>query len=384
MAPSLGRLRAFGGNRYDRFEFAGAFGDLGTLIPFVVGYITINRLDPVGILLAFGLFMIVTGLYFRSPVPVQPMKAIAAAAIARPELFSAGAIWASGLFTGFFWLLMGLTGAVGWIARATSRPVVNGIVLGLGLSFIVQGARMMEGQPLLALVAVGLTFALLSNDRVPAMPGLLAFGIVAALVQQPGLAGEIVEMPFGVRLPEVPWARVGWGDVATGVLFLGVPQVALTLGNAILATVEEHNALFPSRPLSVKAVAVSHGVMNLCGGVIGGVPMCHGAGGMAGHIRFGARTGGAVVILGAVLLALGLALGDSIGTLFKLFPLAVLGTVLLFGGLELIASVNLGADSRGDRYVMALTAGLALWNMGVAYLAGMLLWAAQARGWVRL
>jgi MFS superfamily sulfate permease-like transporter len=375
---------AKGANRYDRFEVSGAFGDLGTLVPFLVGYITINRLDPVGLLVAFGLFMIVTGLYFRSPLPVQPMKAIATAVIGHPETFSAGAIWASGLFTGAFWLLMGLTGAVRWIAKVTSRPVVFGLVLGLGLSFVMEGARMMQGQPVLALAAMALTFALLSNQRVPVMLGLLGFGLVSALVEQPGLVREVLQMPVGVRLPDFPVARLSWADLVTGVLFLGLPQAALTLGNAVIATVQEHNALFPDRPISVRSVAVSHGVMNLFGGALGGIPMCHGAGGMAGHVRFGARTGGALVILGAVLLITGLTLGDSVGTLFKLFPPAILGTILLFGGLELAASVYHRAESRGDRYVMALTAGVALWNMGLAYFVGMMLWVAQDRGWIRL
>jgi len=69
-----------GGNRLDRSELAGAFGDLGTLVPFVVGYITIARLDPQGVLLGFGLLALATGLYFRTPMPVQPMKAIATVA----------------------------------------------------------------------------------------------------------------------------------------------------------------------------------------------------------------------------------------------------------------------------------------------------------------
>ncbi|MBI4610772.1 MAG: sulfate transporter [Candidatus Rokubacteria bacterium] len=378
-------MRAWiGGNRYDRFELAGAFGDLGTLVPFLVGYITISRLDPVGVLVAFGLFMILTGLYFKSPLPVQPMKAIATAAISRPDLFTPGAIWASGLFTGVFWLVMGLTGAVNWIAKVTSRPVVAGIVLGLGLSFVVQGARMMQGQPLLALAAVVLTFALLSNERFPAMPALLGFGLVVALAQRPGLVAELTRMSLRVRLPEFPLARLTGTDLVTGIVWLGLPQAALTLGNAIIATVQEHSALFPNRPISVRAVTLNHATMNLFGSAIGGVPMCHGAGGMAGHVRFGARTGGAVVMLGAILLLIGLALGNSVGTLFNLFPPAILGTVLLFGGLELAASAHHRAESRGDRYVMVLTAGLALWNMGVAYLAGMLLWVAVDRGWLRL
>lgn len=134
-----------GRNRYDRFELAGAVGDLGTLMPFLPGYITISKVGPVGVLVAFGLFKIIVGLYFKTPVPVQPMKAIGTAAISHPGAITPGAIWASGLFTGVLWLGMGLTGAVTWIARITSRPIVQGLVLGLGLGFILEGVKMMGG-----------------------------------------------------------------------------------------------------------------------------------------------------------------------------------------------------------------------------------------------
>jgi MFS superfamily sulfate permease-like transporter len=124
--------------------------------------------------------------------------------------------------------------------------------------------------------------------------------------------------------------------------------------------------------------------MNLFGAAVGGVPMCRGAGGMAGHIRFGARTGGALVILGALLLVVALFLSDSVDTLFRLFPLPVLGVILFFGGIELAASVNGEGASRADRTVMVVTAGIALWNMGAGYVAGLVLYYAAARGVVRL
>jgi hypothetical protein len=177
---------------------------------------------------------------------------------------------------------------------------------------------------------------------------------------------------------------LSWADVVTGVLILAIPQAALTLGNAVLATAEEHNALFPQRPITVRLLAVDHGLMNLFAAPLGGVPMCRGAGGMAGHVRFGARTGGALVILGLILLVLALLFSDSVSTLFRLFPLPVLGVVLFFGGMELAASVNGEAASRADRTVMVVTAGIALWNMGAAYLAGLMLHHATSRGVVRL
>lgn len=372
-----------GGNDYTLRELAGAFGDLGTLIPFLVGYLTITRMDPVGVLVAFGVSKIAAGLYFRSPIPIQPMKAIGTAAISHPGVITPGAVWASGLFTGALWLLLGLTGAVTWIARVTSRPVIQGLVLGLGLGFIVEGVKLTEGDLPLAVVATALTFVLLSRERMPAMLALLAVGLAVALVREPGLAGELGRLSVRLRLPEFALTRLGWEDLLTGILVLGIPQAALTLGNAIVSTVEENNALFPDRPLTVRTVAIDHGVMNLVGTSLGGVPMCHGAGGLAGHVRFGARTGGALVILGALVLLTGLFLADSVETLFKVFPPPLLGVILLFGGLELASGVR-GVDwSKEERYVLYLTAGVSLWNMGAGYGVGLLLGWAFQRGWLK-
>jgi MFS superfamily sulfate permease-like transporter len=372
-----------GGNTYDVQELAGAFGDLGTLIPFLVGYITISKLDPVGVLVAFGLFKIFVGLYFKTPMPIQPMKAIGTAAITHAAAITPGAIWASGLFTGAFWMAMGLTGAVGWIARITSRPVVQGIVLGLGLGFILEGVKRMEGDLVLAVLAVALTFVLLSYERVPAMLVLLGLGATVAVVREPALLAELGRASFHLHLPEFPLGKIGWEDAVVGVMVLGLPQVPLTLGNAILATVEENNSLFPDRPVSVRGIAVDHGILNLVGTSLGGVPMCHGAGGMAGHVRFGARTGGALVILGILVLGTGLFLADSVAVLLRLFPRSILGVILLFGGLELAAGVRADGSQKSDRYVMLLTTGVSMWNMGVGYLAGLALWYAFQREWLR-
>ena len=372
------------GNTFDRSELAGAFGDLGTLVPFVVGYITINRLDPQGVLLGFGLAAVASGVYFRTPMPVQPMKAIATVAATHPSVITPAVVFASAVVTGLFWLGMALSGAVSWLAALTVRPVVRGIVLGLGLSFILEGATFMQRGPLIALPAVLMTFALLGRPRIPAMLALLGYGAFTALVLDRALLHDLGQLTPVFRLPSVRVPELSWNDVLTGTLVLAVPQAALTLGNAILATAEEHNALFPQRRVSVRLLAFDHGVMNLVAAPLGGVPMCRGAGGMAGHVRFGARTGGALVILGTVLLAGSLLFSDSLATLFRLFPLPVLGVVLFFGGIELAISVNGEPYSRAERTVLVVTAGLALWNMGVAYLAGLLLHHAVRRGLVRL
>jgi MFS superfamily sulfate permease-like transporter len=372
------------GNEFNRSELAGAFGDLGTLIPFVVGYITINRLDPQGVLLGFGLLAVATGLYFRTPMSVQPMKAIATVAVTHPETVTPGGIFVSGIVTGVFWLGMGVSGVVSWVAALTARPVVRGIILGLGLSFIAQGVSLMQRGWLVAIPGAVLTFSLLGRPRGPAMLVLLGYGGAIAMVLDASLMPDLAALAPRLRIPTLAVPSLSWADVVTGVMLLAVPQAALTVGNAVLATAEEHNALFPKRPITVRLLAVDHGLMNLLAAPLGGVPMCRGAGGLAGHIRFGARTGGAIIILGFILLVVAVLFSDSVVTLFRLFPLPVLGVVLFFGGMELAASINEEPSSRADRAVMVVTAGLALWNMGVAYFAGLLLYHASARGFVRL
>src|SRR3989442_15016405 len=142
------------GNEYSLREAAGAFGDLGTLIPFIVGYITVAKIDPSGVLVACGVFKIVAGLTYRTPVPTEPMNAMGTAAISSAGAITPAAIWASGLFTGVLWLVMGLSGAVSWIAKITSRPVIHGLVLGLGLGFLLEGIKLAQAELVLTVAAV--------------------------------------------------------------------------------------------------------------------------------------------------------------------------------------------------------------------------------------
>jgi len=372
------------GNEYNKMEFAGAFGDLGTLIPFVVGYITLNKMDPLGILVAFGCFKIFAGLYFRTPVPIQPMKAIGGMAIAHSGAISHGMIWGAGIFTGLFWLLMGLTGAVTWIEKITTKPVVRGIVLGLGLSFVVEGLSMMRQEPLWAIGGVAITLLFLNSKRFPAMLILLTYGIIVALLQKPDLWQDLSHISLRFRFPELTFARLSWKEFIDGIVILGLAQVPLTLGNAVIATVAENNEYFPDRKTTAKTIAIDHGVMNLVSTFMGGIPLCHGAGGMAGHIRFGARTGGALVILGVIVLFTGLFLSDSVSLIFQVFPRSILGVILFFAGVELALVIKDVKLVKENLFVLIVTAGTAMWNMGVAYVAGLLLYYGLQRRWIKL
>jgi MFS superfamily sulfate permease-like transporter len=370
------------GNHYGKMEWAGAFGDVGTLIPFVVAYITIVQVDPLGLLLMFGIALLASGLYYRTPLPIQPMKAIGAAAIAGG--ISPAALFGAGLTTGLFWLLAGLTGAIRPIARLATGPVVRGIMLGLGLSFMVDGVHRMASAPVLAGIALVVTYLLLANPRFPAMFLLLIIGVAAAVIMDPRLLSELARIHVGFKLPIFSLAALTWNDLLTGTLLFTLPQIPLTLGNAVIAIVAENNELFPDRKVTERKIAISQGIMNLVAPIFGGVPMCHGAGGMAGHVRFGAKTGGALVILGVILILLALFFSDSVGIIFRIFPNAILGVILFFAGAELAVTVRDIGNRKSDFYVMLLVAAFAMWNMGAAFLAGILLDRAIRRGWIKI
>ena len=380
-AGSEATVPAAARNRYDRMEWAGAFGDLGTLLPFVAAYIGVVGLDPLGVLVAFGVAMIACGLHYRTPVPVQPMKAAGAVASLQAAQGAIGpsAVYAAALVTGAVWLLLG---ASGWLARGLRRVppvVVMGVVAGLGFGFMLQGVQLMQRGWMAAALAAALLLFLLRSRRLPAMFALLLLGALLGARDHPELLQRLVEVPLGLRWPSWSLAALRWEDVLAGTLLLALPQMPLTLGNAILALRAEHDRLFPERPLRENEAALSTGLMNMLAGCVGGVPMCHGAGGMAAHVAFGARTGGAVVILGGVLLALGLFASAAVQVLFALFSAPVLGVMLFFCGLQLAAGFAWPA-ARGERVVLVACAALCIWNVAAGFAVGLLLHFLQRRG----
>lgn len=363
-------------NRYDRLEWAGAFGDLATLLPFVIAYVSVMKLDAFGVLFGFGLSMVVCGWVYRTPFPVQPMKAAGAVATtqaAQSAVITPGAVYGAGLVTGLIWLVLGSTGLAERITRWISRPVAQGVVLGLGMAFMWQGARLMADEWLLAGLGLLVVVLLAKSRRVPGIFVLLALGIAWTAVQQPALLHKLQEVRPMLRWPTRAWPTIGWNDIVLGTLFLALPQVPLTLGNAIIGVREENNRLFPDRLVTDRQVALSTGVMNVFGSAVGGVPMCHGAGGMAGHVAFGARTGGSLVILGGLLLVLAIGFSASVVALFEVIPQAVLGTILFMTGVQLAGGQFDQGRQGHESTVLLVTAGLSMWNVGIGFGVGLLL-----------
>jgi predicted benzoate:H+ symporter BenE len=374
-------------NRFDLNELGGAFGDLGTLIPFVAAYISVVKMDPAGMLLAFGSALVTVGWIYRTPFPVQPMKAIGAAAITQTSQVAAltsSTVIGAGIVTGLLWMLLAATGLAHRLVRRVPRPALLGVVMGLGFSFMLEGIRMMSQSPWIGAGLLALTLVLLARSRFPAMVVLLAIGAVIALVEQPALSADLAAIQFSPKLPAFAWPTLSWNDLWVGALFLALPQLPLTFGNALISITEENNHLFPDRPVTEKQVAFSTGLLNLWSSALGGIPMCHGAGGMAGHVQFGARTGGASIMLGVMLLAVGFFLGDSVAVLFRLFPQAVLGVILFLAGVQLALGSKEAGHDKVDRFVILTTAAFAVWNVGIAVLFGLSSYHAAKRGWLKL
>ncbi|OEY66420.1 putative sulfate/molybdate transporter [Marinobacter sp. X15-166B] len=335
---------------------SGALGDLGTLIPLGLGVVGLAGLAPVPVLLGFAVFYIATGLYYRLPVPVQPMKAVAALLLTTQV--SSQSLVASGALIGGILLLLGLTGWINGAARLIPRSVLSGLQLGLGLmlahmSFALMATSLPLGVVTLALLGITLK---LCPHWPAALIGLMVSVALGTFLGAPGLtlpeAGPAVSL-----LPELP----GIEDWQQGLSTLVLPQLALTLSNAIVLTAlvvgdyfgEQSHRVTPAR------LSVSTGLANLFLVPLGAVPMCHGAGGVAAHHRFGARTGMAPVLLGSGLLLIAFMPGGL--AMLAAIPMAGLGALLFVAAAELGVSRRLWTAKPSCWPVIAITAAVTVW-----------------------
>ncbi len=364
------------GNHYGLREWAGACGDLGTLLPFVLAYLTVLRLDPFGVLFGFGVSMIACGLLYKTPIPVQPMKAIGAVAVgtsAQAVALTPGVIQGACLVTALIWLLLGATGVARRIGGWVSTPVAQGVVLGLALALAWQGLQLMREAWLLAATGLATAWLLARATRLPGILALLLLGLAWTTWHKPDAWAALGTLGLQLRGPSLAPSLPTTQELLLGAVLLALPQAPLTLGNAIIGIRAENNRLFPERPVSERRLALSTGGINLFGAAVGAVPMCHGAGGMAAHVAFGARTGGAVVILGGVLLVLALGFSHGVMQLFSLVPPALLGAVLLITAAQLgLGQLRLGRDTRAWT-VLALTAAVSVWQVAAGLALGVVL-----------
>lgn len=360
-----------GGIRFDRNELSGAFGDIGTDLPLIVGMILAAGLHSPSVLVMFGLMQVVTARTYRMPMPVQPLKAVAVIVIT--QKIAPDVLYGGGLAIGLAMLALTFSGAIGWLARTVPKSVVRGLQLGLGFQLAMLAMRdyvRADGTPglILAAVAFVLVIALWGNRKIPPALPVVALGVAYALAFK--VTGRTFPDAVGFTLPQV--RPVSWDAIVAGFVLLAIPQIPLSLGNSILATRQIADDLFPGNTITIRKLSVTYGMMNLVNPFLGGVPTCHGSGGLVGHYTFGARTGGSIIIYGSIYLVLGLFFASGFAQVVQIFPLPVLGVLLFFeGGVLMSAIRDQGFDRRS--FLIVIITGLIAVGLPYGYALGLII-----------
>jgi predicted benzoate:H+ symporter BenE len=338
-------------------ELSGALGDLGTLLPLMLGTIAVVGLAPLPVLAGFAVFYIATAFHYRLPIPVQPMKAVAAVLLTAQ--FSPAELAASGVIIGAALLLLGVTGWITRLARLVPQSVLAGLQLGLGLALALLSLDLMATAPLVAAPTLVLLLGLLLVPAAPAaLIGLAAATLLALWLGAPGIGLQSFSAP---GFPLASWPSLA--ELQRSVSLFVLPQLSLTFTNAILLTALLANDYFGTRAAHVtpRRLSITSGLANLLLAPLGALPMCHGAGGLAAHHRFGARSGTAPLLLGVALLAVALLPGDLGPLLLAAIPTAGLGALLLMAAGELALTRRL-IDCRPSCWpVIGVTAAVTLW-----------------------
>ncbi len=343
-------------------ELAGSLGDFGTIIPLILGVSLASGMDAGYIVLFFGIWFIIVGLYYGLPIPVEPMKVIAVVAIAQE--MSAGEIAAAGLMLGVLFLLLGYGTILDTIEKWIPRSVIRGIQFGLALLLMRTAIGYLIPDPgafIAGMAIIVLGFVISRRLKVPDLSSLVLIAVAIGV----GAYINGIPAPTLLSIPHlvIPPLAVYPDALVT----LVAPQAVLTVTNAILATSLLSRDLFPPGVDSPK-LSRTIGLMNLASVPFGGMPMCHGAGGLAGQYRFGARTGGANIYAGLILVAVALVFAGP-GFLNIISP-GFYAALLVFVAIELLIH-GLKTDSYPVTGVVGILA-VAI-SMTVGFVAGMIL-----------
>lgn len=383
--------------KFNRLEFAGSIGDLGTILPIAIGMILVNGLDPSGLFFTVGVFYILSGLYFGVTTPVQPMKVIGAYAIA--TAMSASQILASGLLMGLLLMIIGVTGAITVIGKYTPKSVVRGVQLSTGTLLMAQGVKFMLGtakiqilrqsaEPYLALQTVGpvpigiiigvcgvvLTLLLLENKKLPAGLLVVFAGLIIGLIL--GTHEGLDKLRISINIPKLlPLNFPAGADFTFALLALVLPQTPMTIGNAVIADADLSRKYFGdnSKKVTHRGLCISMALGNFLSFLFGGMPLCHGAGGLAAHYRFGARTAGSNLMIGLIFILLVVFFGSRMLSIFYLMPMSILGVLLLFTGGQLALTI-MDLRARKDLFVALVILGITLAsNLAVGFVSGIVM-----------
>jgi len=324
-------------------EFIGSFGDLGTFLPIAVGMVQIVGFDAGTVLLSTGIACVLAGLVFRCPMSVQPMKALAALALC--GALTAAQVSVAGLAVGLCMLLLAAGGLMHHLNRTLPKPILRGLQMAVAFQLLIGGIRLafLNGTVIRPLLGV--------NGLLVAFAGLVLVVLwhkqtarVALVLLVCGFAGASINSPGLLDASGISLWRPGISNLEVSAfsgLWLGaLPQLPLTLLNSVFAVSLLAGQLFPKSQhrTTPTRIGVSIGLMNLFVFIFGGMPLCHGSGGVAAHHRFGARSHVAVIIRGATLMLLGLLFGRAAMAWMLAFPTSLLGVFLFIAGTGLARS----------------------------------------------
>ncbi len=353
-------------------ELAGSTGDWGVLLPLAAGYIVVCGLEPAGFLFVIGLANLLTGLIFRLPLSIEPMKVLAIVAIA--QAWSPSMIYSAAFAMGGLWLFFAFSGLMQWVARITPDPVVIGIQVSLGIILIIKAMEMLSSWWILGIICI-LIILLMRKSKVA--PAALVLMIMGGIIIWS--TGEFQFSRLSLTVP--PLTQFYWQDVWDSLVRAGFAQIPLTAANAVIATSVLIKGYWPQQQVQPRDLALSMGCINLASSFLGGIPLCHGAGGLAGKHYFGARTGGANIMEGIIFILMGLFIASSLADLFLIFPEAIIGAMLFMVGGELIKSVK-GTAPDWQLFPLLITVLLSVFmNMAYGFLAGIVVYYSLKRCW---
>lgn len=336
-----------------------------------------SGLHSSSVLVMFGVMQVMTAIAYGMPMPVQPLKAVAVLVIT--QKIQPDALYGGGVAIGLVMLGLTLTGGTDWLARVVPKAVVRGLQLGLGIQLSLLALRdyvQSDGMRgfFVAAIAFFLIISLLGNRRFPPAIPVIGLGVLYAIVFKLSTADFVDAAGFTLPAPR----SVSPDAIVAGFALLALPQIPLSLGNSILATRQIAQDLFPERRIGVRKLSLSYSAMNLINPLFGGVPTCHGSGGLVGHYTFGARTGGSIIIYGSVFLLFGIFFANGFEKVVQVFPLPILGVLLFFEGAALMAMIRDQSADREALFIVIIT-GLIAAGIPYGYAAGLVIGTLLAR-----
>ena len=371
MTSTKNVYRRFPNVQFNRHEWAGSFGDIGTDLPLILGMLLVSDLPAASVLIVFGLLQIMTGLLYGLPMPMQPLKAMAVLIIT--QKVTGDLIYAAGLTIGLVMLLLTVSGLLERLAKAIPECVVRGIQFGLGLKLA--SLALVSYVPSMAMpgyVMAGIGFLVMlifwRSKTVPAGLLLIAVGAVYAVFT--GIPLDTIGAGVAIHYPH--WQIPDFDLIWSAFVLLVLPQLPLSISNSVIATEKTVKDLFPERPVSIRKIGLTYSAVNILAPFFGGIPVCHGCGGLAGHYAFGARTGGSVVIYGLFYIVLGLFFSGVLNEVLQVFPQPILGVVLLFESLTLLSLIRDQATNPRN-LLIALLVGVIALTLQQGFLCGLII-----------